>query len=780
MESLERQVLQERQELLGKPLKRAEDPKYLTGSARYVEDIQLKGGLWIAFVRSPYPHAEIKSIDVAEAERSRGVVRIFTAKHILGKVNQMPTVKGDKRAKPTNRPVIAHDRVRYEGEIVAAVVAEDRYLAEDAAELVRVEYNPLPAVVDPEAALQHDAPQVHQDVPGNIAYTYSFESPDFQQKFSSADRVVRVKMLNQRVAPSPMEGRGSAAFYDPGLDLLTIYITTQDPFESRRALAEVLNRVTPSIRVITPDVGGAFGSKISLYPEDVIVAFSAIEIGRPVRWVESRKENLLATTHGRGQVQYAEAAVTNEGRIIALKLKVISDTGAYVTDGSIYTPRITLQMAPGSYDIQAMKAELICALTNKVPQDAYRGAGRPEATYLIERLVNRISMELKIDPVKVRLLNFIPAEKFPYKNASGRLVYDSGDYEDNLMKALQVADYERLVKEKEEARREGRLIGIGIASYVEVCAFSPDYPQTASITVTPEGKVIITSGTAPHGQGHHTPFTQIVSDVLGVDPSEVYFNYGDTSLLPYGTITAGSRSAAVGGGAVYKSALKIKEKMGKIAAKMLEMENRMPVFSDGWIYDPNERAKRVSFKDVAQVAYDPSQLPEGMEPTLCEYSAYAPYSNAFPFGTHIAVVEVDKETGQVTLLKYFAIDDVGRVLNPLIAEGQVHGGVVQGVGQALMEGVFYSDSGSCLTWNFSEYLLPGAGNLPWITWDRTETYTNANLLGVKGIGETGTIAATPAVVNAVEDAVSSYNVKIEKMPLTSSYLWQLLHSQKGL
>ncbi|MEM0118491.1 MAG: xanthine dehydrogenase family protein molybdopterin-binding subunit [Conexivisphaerales archaeon] len=760
--------------LVGKALKRAEDVKFITGKGHFIDDIQVKDCLWAAFVRSPHPHAKIISIKTERALSLPGVVAVLTAEDMNGKVGLMPTLRDDKRAKPTTRTVLAEEFVRYEGEPVAVVLASDRYTAEDAKELVDVEYQPLEAVTDPEKALQKGSPLANEEVADNIGYQYGFETPGFQKAFSNAERIVKIKVLNQRVAPSPLEGRGVVAVYDEGQDLLTVYLTTQDPFESRRALAEVLKRPAPSIRIIAPDIGGAFGSKISIYPEEAAVSFAAIQLKKPVRWSESRRENLLTTTHGRGQVQYAEAALDKEGRIVALNVRIISDTGAYVTDGSVYTPRITPQMVPGVYDIKEMKAELICAMTNKVPQDAYRGAGRPEATYLIERLVNRISRELKVDPVEVRMKNFIPSNRFPYRNASGRLTYDSGNYAENLLRALKLSDYYELKKEKERLRREGRLIGIGMATYVEVCAFSPDYPQTASVTVTPEGKVIINSGTTPHGQGHATPFAQIVSDVLGVDLNDVYFNFGDTASLPYATITAGSRSAAIGGSAVLLASQRIRSKMNRIAAKILGTDEKEELqFSDGWIFSKIEKDKRISFAEVAQAAYTPSQLPEGMEPTLYEYVAYAPKSNAFPFGTHIAAVEVDPESFSVKLLKYFAVDDIGRVLNPLIAEGQVHGGVAQGAGQALLEAMAYDENGSCLTSSYMDYLLPDSTLLPEIVWERTETGTDANLLGLKGVGETGAIAATPAVANAVEDALSDMigDKDVQSMPLLPSYLW---------
>ncbi len=758
---------------VGKPLKRAEDPRFVVGAARFVDDIKLQGTLYATFVRSPYPHARIKSIDVSKALKSSGVYLVLTARDLAGKIGEMPTVEGDKRAKPTRRHVLAFEESRYEGEAVAMVVAEDMYVAADAAELVEVEWEPLPSVTDPEKALNDQSPVAGLDRPDNVAYRYTFETPGFKDAFSAADTVIEARLVNQRVAPSPMETRSVLAVYEPGIDLLTVYISHQDPFAARDAIASILGRPKPSVRIISPDVGGAFGSKISIYPEDAAVSYAAVLLRRPVKWIESRRENLMTTTHGRGQIQLVKAAVKKDGRVLALDIRIIADSGAYTTDGSVYTPKITPEMASGNYDIRGIKAELVCALTNKVPQDAYRGAGRPEATFLIERMMNLIARELKIDPVELRLKNFVRKDMFPYKNASGRFTYDIGDYEGGLKKATKVVSYDRLREDQARALSQGRLIGVGVASYVEVCGFGPNYPQTASVTVTEDGKVIINSGTHPHGQGHHTPFAQVVSDELGVDVSDVYFNHGDTSSLPYGTVTAGSRSGPVGGSAVLLAARKIRKKMETVARKLLGVDGEIQ-FRDGKIIPLMSPEKTMTFREVAEACYNPSKLPQDMEPTLYEYAAYAPAANTFPAGTHVAVVEVDRETGSVRLLKYVAVDDIGRVLNPLVAEGQVHGGVVQGLGQALLEAVSYGQDGQLLTSTLSEYLLPTACEAPQMIWERTETYTASNLLGVKGVGETGAIASTPAVANAVEDALFLIGKHAESMPLTPEYTWSIL------
>ncbi|MEM3185054.1 MAG: xanthine dehydrogenase family protein molybdopterin-binding subunit, partial [Conexivisphaerales archaeon] len=700
---------------------------------------------------------------------------VLTQKELEGAVKDMPTVKADKNVKYTRRTVLASDEVNYQGEAVAAVIASDPYAASDAADLVSVEYELLPAVMDPLKAIEDDSTKVHKELQDNLAYKYTIDSGSVDELFEKADQIVKARFLNQRIAPTPMETRGAVAQFDPGSKILRIYISTQDPFYLRDQLASILGLEKPQVEVFSPDVGGAFGSKISLYPEEVVVSYASMLLHRPVKWTESRRESLLTTTQGRGQIQFVEAAVKNNGKILALRVRIVADAGAYSTESAVYGPKVTVQISTGNYDIQGIKAELLCAFTNKVPHDAYRGAGRPEATYLIERTINTIALKLKLDPAKVRLVNYIPKDRFPFQIITRRFTYDSGDYERNLKKALEIFDYEGMRSYQARAREEGRLVGIGIASYVEVCGFGPDYPQTASITVTPDGKVLVNSGTNPHGQGHVTPFAQIVADELGVNLSDIHVRYGDTLSLPYGTVTAGSRSAAVGGSAVLISARKVKNKMSLIASKILNVAPEELVFNAGKIYSIHDESKSLSFSEVAEAAYDPGQLPKGMEPTLYEYTAFAPKSNTFPFGNHVVMVEIDKETGEIRILRYIAVDDCGRILNPLVAEGQVHGGVAQGLGQALVEGLFYDDSGQLLTATLADYAILNAEMMPRVQWYTTETPTDANPLGVKGIGEAPTIASTPAVVNAVEDALSQYGVTIDKMPLSPSYIWQLLH-----
>lgn len=766
------QVAVTKKQLVGTSQKRMEDPKFISGSGRYIDDIRLPGMLYAAFVRSPHAHAKVLKIDPSKALNHPGVKAVLTDEDLKG-IKNMPTVDEEPEKKATPRPVLASKDVNYAGEAVALLLAESRYAAEDAVELVEVEYEPLDAVHDVEAAMKGGAPKAHDYLPNNVSYHFVYENGDVEGAFKQADEVIKVELVNQRIHPLPLEPRGVIASYDSGNDELTVWLSTQDPRGLRDSIADILNLPDSKVRLIAPDVGGGFGCKAGVYPEDVAVSYACMRAGRPVKWVESRRENLLTTTHGRGQKQYAELAVRRDGRILGLKIKIISDAGAYTTGANTEIPDLTYKMGTGVYDIAAYSADVFSIFTNEVPQDAYRGAGRPEAAYLIERSMNIVARKLKLDPVKIRQVNFIAKEKFPFRTPSG-YTYDSGDYDGNLRKALEVSNYEKLRAEQREARERGRLVGIGIVTWVEICGFGPDFGQTAAVTVTKTGEVIITAGGHPHGQGHATPLAQIVADELGVGLSKITVRHGDTSMLPWSSVTAGSRSAPLTGSAVLISARKIKEKMSKIAAHKLGMKDAKFVLEDGKIYVEGEAGKSLTFEKVADIAYKPDKLPPGMEPTLFEYTAFAPPNYTFPFGTHIAMVEVEKETGVVKILKYFATDDCGKILNPMIVEGQVHGGVTQGIGQAVLEEIVYDENGQLLTSTLADYVIPSAESLVDIVWNRTETPTYANPLGVKGIGEAGAIASTPVIVNAVEDALSPYDVTVERMPLRSDYVRSLI------
>jgi len=764
-------VVKKEPSIIGQPLKRLEDPRFITGTGRFTDDISLPNMLHGFFVRSLHAHARIESVSIEEAAKQPGVRLVLTGSDVVDQVGEMPTMDWGQESKATHRPILAVREANFAGEAVALIVADDPLSAEDASELVRVDYAPLPPVVDPVRATERGSAKVHDYLDDNIGYRASILAGNIRKAFKDADHVVSFEQEFPRLSAVPLEPRAAIASYE-GSGLLTVWLSTQDPHGAKEDFAKVLRIPGNKVRVVSPDTGGGFGQKGSISPEHVAVCFASMKLGRPVKWIDGRRENLMASTHGRGQKQFIEAAVRKDGRILGLKVKVICDGGAY-SDWAFSMPETTIGMAPGVYDIGAYEAEAITAFTNKPPIGAYRGAGRPEATYLIERTVDVISRRLKLDPVKVRARNYIPKSRFPFKSVGGH-TYDSGDYQMNLERALELSRFSQLRAQQRAWKAKGRLLGIGVITYVEVCGFGPGFPQTASVSVSREGKATVTVGTNPQGQGHSTPFAQIVAEELGVDVSDVVVQYGDTAALPWGTITAGSRSAVVGGTAVLLASRRLREKMSKIAAKLLGLKGDRMAFRDGKIIPAASPSKAIPFSEVAAKAYSSKSLPPGMEPTLFEYSAYAPPGDVFPFGTHVALVEVDPDTGMVKVLKYVAVDDVGRVLNPLIVEGQVHGGVLQGISQALLEQLVYDENGQLLTATLSDYQIPSTDTAPTVESYRTETPSPNNPLGLKGVGEAGTIAATPAIVSAVEDALSSFGVEIDRIPLTPAYVRSLM------
>ena len=763
--------------LLGKPLKRKEDRRLLTGQSSYVDDMKLPGMLHGAVLRSPYAHARVKSIQTRAALGAPGVRMVLTAKDLPESISPLNSAESDEGVN-VPRPVLASNEVKYVGEPVAFVVADSRYQAEDALELIEIDYDELPAIVDPLQAMKEDAPRVHGVMKSNVATFDSVSSGDVEDAFRRAPNVIKLDLVNQRLSPSPIETRACLAAYSPGSQALNIWLSTQGPFQARTMIAEILGMPENKVRVVAPEVGGGFGAKMTIYSEEILACVASMKLSLPVKWVESRSENMSSMTHGRGQLQHVELAATEKGRILGMKVILVGDAGAYLTEGSS-DATFTIKMAPGPYIIPAYYGESKIVLTNKVPHDAYRGASRPEATYLLERGMQELARQLNIDPAEVHLRNFIPKEDFPYTTV-GDLTYDSGDYAMNLKRALELSHYGRWREEQvaERARGGSRLIGVGLCSYVEVCAFGPEFPETAAISVSESGAITITSGTSPHGQGHETPLAQIVADKLGISGVEgIAVTYGDTAQLPWATFTAGSRSGALGGSAVLMCANKIRDKMARIAAHNLGVSPEEIVFRNGEIFAASDEAdpkKRLTFQKVASYAYRPKKLPKEMEPTLYAYSAFAPPNYTFPFGTHVAVVEVARDTGRIRVLQYTSVDDCGKVLNPLVVEGQIHGGIVQGLGQALLEGVVYDSSGQLLSASFLDYQIPLAEDVPEIQSFRTETPTHSNQLGIKGIGEAGTIAATPTLANAVADALAPLGINVLEMPLTPDYVKKLI------
>lgn len=774
---------------IGKPVRRKEDYRLITGRGLYVDDIKLPGMVYAAFLRSPYAHAKIKSIDASKALRIPGVIGVYTGADFRGKIGPIPTgwMLTGADLKVPEWPAVAYDRVRFVGEIVAVAVAQDPYTARDAIDAIEVDYEALPAVVRAEDAIKPGAPQLHEGISNNVAFRWRFKGgDDFEDVSRKADRVIRQRMINQRLIPSAMEPRGAVAEYNRYTGELTLWVTSQNPHVHRLLLSGVLGVPEHRLRVIAPDVGGGFGSKIPVYPLEAIVARLAMDLGRPVKYVETRRENFVGTIHGRDHVEEVEAAVKNDGTILGIRVRTLANMGAYVSTAAPGVPTILFgTMLSGPYRIGSVDVEVTGVFTNTTPVDAYRGAGRPEATYILERIMDIASRELGLDPAEIRRRNLI--EKAPYTAVTG-LTYDSGNYREVFERALKLADYEGWRRRQEEARREGRLIGIGISCYIEMCGLAPSRIaratgfglglwESAIVRIHPSGKVTIYTGSSPHGQGEDTAFAQIAAEELGVSVDDVEIIHGDTKQIQFGMGTYGSRTTPVGGGAIAIAARKVREKARRIAAHLLEAREEDLVFEGGRFYVKGAPDKFVTIQQVALAAYTAENLPPGVEPGLEATAFYDPENFTFPYGTHVCVVEIDKESGEAKILRYVALDDAGIIVNPLLAEGQVVGGVLQGVAQALYEEAIYDSTGNLLTAGFNDYMIPTAREAPKVESFFYETPSTHNPLGVKGIGETGTIASTPAVVNAIMDALSHLGVRHIDMPLTPSKIYKVLRER---
>ena len=768
------------QTLFGKRIRRQEDPRLITGTALYLDDLKMPGMHHACVVRSPHGAAKIKSIDTAAALATPGVAAVFTGADIkdLGAVPCAASIAG---LRVPHHHLLAQDRVYYVGHPVAVVVATDRYIARDAADLVEVEYEPLQAVADPEKALAPGAPAVHPQWPDNVAFSFHQEGGDTAQAFRDADLVIRQRITSQRLIPTSIETRGVIASWRAGERLLTLHSSTQIPHLLRTLVAGILGMPENLLRVITPEVGGGFGSKLNVYAEEALMAFIAMKINKPVKWVESRRENYQATIHGRGHVDYFELAAKRDGTILGLKLKLIQDIGAYHQLLTPVIPTLSVLMMPGLYRFNSVSADVVGVFTNCVPTDAYRGAGRPEATHGIERMVDMLAQELKMDPAEIRLKNFVQSHEFPYSTATG-LCYDSGDYAKPLNKAMDEAGYRQLRQEQAAARAAGRLVGIGISTYGEICALGPSIAlpaggwESATVKVEPSGKVTVLTGASPHGQGEETTFAQIVADELGVPMDDVLVVHGDTAVVQYGIGTFGSRGTAVGGSALFCALQDLKVKMKKFGAMMLGTEDVN--FSSGRCVD-EASGKSVTFAEMATAAHHAKQLPPNTEPGLVATHFWEPPNFTFPFGAHIVATEIDRETGTIEIKRYVCVDDIGRIINPLIVDGQVHGGVAQGLGQALWEQAVYDDTGQLVSGELTDYALPKASGMPWIESSHTETPSPVNPMGVKGVGEAGTIGCSPAVVNSVVDALSPLGVKHVDMPLTPEKIWKLIQEARA-
>ena len=773
--------------MVGSPIKRREDPRLITGQSTYVDDIKLLGMLHMAVVRSPYGHARINSINTDAARKHPGVVAVYLAEDLKG-----ASVGNIAIAVPLGeiangmgvRGALAEGKVRFYGDPVAVVIAEDPYTARDARDLIDIDYEPLPAAIDVEKAMQPGAPLLYEEFGTNVAFGMHPPTDEidkvFEQTLADGGVVVKQRIVNQRLAPAAMETRGVVAEYRKADKSLTIWSSSQIPHLLRNILAAQVGLPQHQVRVIVPEVGGGFGSKLNVYPEEIVAAFASMKTGHPVKWIEDRSENLAVTIHGRDQVDYVEAAATRDGKITGLKIHGISDLGAY---SQLFTDVIMIAfgfpVACGAYDIPNIHLSADIVFTNKVPTDAYRGAGRPEATYIAERTIDLVARELGKDPAEVRRLNFIQPDQFPHKTVAGA-VYDTGNYEAALDKALDLADYNNLRAEQAQKRAEGKLMGIGISSYIEICGFGPKGTapvglyESARMRVEQSGDVMIYTGASPHGQGEETTFAQVVADEFTIPVDNILVLHGDTDSTPEGRGTYGSRTTAVGGSAVFTAAQRLKEKMKQIAANMLEANVSDVNLEDGK-FSVAGTQKSVGFGEVAAAANLSNTLPPGIEPGLETTVFWEPEACVFPFGTHICVVDIDKETGEAEIRRFVAVDDCGRQLNPMIVQGQIHGGIAQGVGQALIEGVEYGEDGQLLTATFMDYAMPIAAELPHFELDHTVTLTPVNPLGVKGVGEAGTIGSTPAVAAAVADALGVAHID---MPFKSEKLWKIIQQQQ--
>src|SRR3954468_5924129 len=773
--------------LVGQRTKRREDPRLIRGRGTYVDDIALVGMQHMAFKRSDVAHGRIRSIDSSAAKAIPGGEAVFTGAEIAKFLAPMPI--GTPFPSPDHHAV-AVDTVRYSGEPVAVVVAKDRFVGRDAADAIVVSYDTLPAVVDVERAMTGQPAVIHPDFPNNLAIALvpsgtgvstsgSVDDSAIDAAFAKAEVVVSQRMINQRLAPSAMEPRGVVAHYEPGKGTMTIWSSTQNPHILRTFIAALTGLGQDQVRAIAPEVGGGFGAKINIYGEEYVAAAISKRLGIPVKWTEDRSESFVATTHGRDILGYVDLAAKRDGTVLGLKMRLIADIGAYNMLLTAAIPTLTMLMANGTYNIPAIRTTLTEVFTNKTPTDAYRGAGRPEATYFVERAMDMLAHELHMDPAELRRKNFIQPKQFPFATQMGA-VYDSGDYEKALDLALKTAKWEQLKAERDAARAQGRLVGLGLSMYVEVCGLGPSSSlptggwEHSQVTIERDGRISATTGASPHGQGNETTFAQMLADQFGVPLETITILHGDTGVVKQGIGTFGSRSQAVGGTALHLAGGKVKTKMAKFAAALLEAHEDDVVFENGMVSVKGSPASGKSFASVAAFAYVPVPLPPGLEPGLSDEAFFEPANNTYPFGCHISMLEIDRQTGEPTLLKLVAVDDAGNLINPMIVEGQIHGGLAQGIGQAMIEETVYNDDGQLVTGSFMDYALPRAIDFPRFELHSTVTPTPVNPLGAKGVGEAGTLGSTPAIVAAASDALGMKHID---MMLRPEKLWRIIQEQ---
>jgi carbon-monoxide dehydrogenase large subunit len=777
--------------IFGSGIKRREDPRLITGAATYTDDVKLTGLVYAAFLRSPYAHARITRIDVSSARRAPGVLAVYAGADIKDRVAPVPCAWNvpncDLKIPP--HPLLAYDKVRYAGDGVAMVVAETRSAARDAVDLIDVDYEPLGGGVDPEQMAQPGAPQLHVEVPNNVAFTWVVAGGDADRAFQEAEVKVKERIVQQRLLPTAMECRAAVASYNKGSGHLTLWVTSQNPHIHRFLCSVMLKVPEHKLRVISPEVGGGFGSKIPAYPDEALVSLASMDLGRPVKWTEDRSENYKATIHGRDHVEYVELCGKKDGTITGLRTKVYAGLGGYASTAAPGIPTILHGLVySGAYTIPNIHGTIHGVYTAGTPVDAYRGAGRPEAAYLIERLVDIFAREIGMDPIEIRRKNFIPADKFPYTTATG-LTYDSGNYAGALDKALSMLDYGAFRRQQAEAREQGRYLGIGVVSYIEICGLGPSQVagavgfggglyDSAIVRVYPTGVVRVYIGGKPHGQGEETTFAQIVAEEFGYPVENIEIVAGDTEITPQGWGTYGSRTTAVCGSAVKIATQRVKEKARKVAAHLMEANEQDVEWRDGKFSVRGSPDQSKTFAEAALMANLGWNMPAGIEPGLEATAFFDPTNFVYPFGTHLCTVEVDTQTGEVKILRYIAVDDCGPQINPMIVDGQVHGGVIQGIGEALQEMAIYDESGQLLTGTMMDYAVPKASQMPPIETGHTVTPSPVNPLGVKGVGEAGTIASAACVVNAVCDALQPFGIRHIDKPLTPARVWAAIGASK--
>jgi carbon-monoxide dehydrogenase large subunit len=775
--------------MVGASIKRREDPRLVTGTGSYVDDIPQTAVVHMHVVRSTEAHARILGIETGRAKQAGGVIAIFTGSDLRPEFGApLPvTVCFVPDKKYPNHYPIALDKVRYVGEPVAIVLASSRAAAEDAGERIEIRYESLPPVLDIEKATDKDAAVLHEELGSNLSYDTKFAGGDIEAAFNEADVTIKQRLIQQRLIPIAIEPRGVLADYKTFSNKLTVWSSTQIPHFVKVWLAIILGISESNVRVVAPEVGGGFGSKIRVYPEEILTALASRRLGRPVKWIEDRSENVKATHHGRSQIWDVEIAAKRDGTVLGVRATQWLDLGAYCSQFGTFQV-LGVLVVQGAYRLKAFEGRAVGVFTNRTPTDAYRGAGRPEATFVIERVMDLVARETGLDPVQVRRKNFVRAEDQPFTTCLG-LTYDSGDYTITLNKALELVDYQAFRRDQAEQRKQGKYLGIGLSTYIEICGLGPAAPTQAAtgvslwgmsvVNVHFTGKATVIIGSSPHGQGHETTYAQVASDVLGIPVEDIDVVHGDTAIGPMGMDTYGSRSTALDGNAVHISAMKVQEKARKIAAHLLEAAEADVVFEDGKAFVKGTPSKSVTIQEIAVAAFQTNRLPKGMEGGLEATTFFDPTNFVWPFGAHIAVVEVDGETGATRIVRYVAVDDCGTRINPMVVDGQLHGGIAQGIGQALFEEAVYDEAGQLRSGSLVDYLVPTAADLPPFELSATTTPSPVNPLGTKGIGEAGTIASSPAMINAIVDALAPFGVKDISMPATPEKVWRAMHRNGG-